>query len=182
MMKKKILVGALVVTLTGAGLFAAKQSFAATTGGQSRMATLVQEIATKFGLKPADVQAVFDQNRTEMQAKMLTNQQSKLDQDVKAGKITADQEKLIIAKDAELAENRQANQAKMKALTPAERKAAFAAEKTDLDAWAKVNAIDPKYLHPGRGGMGEMRGAKWDKDDSGLKPNPSASPAAVLVQ
>ncbi len=67
-MKKKLLLSAAVVTLAGLSYFGTGYTFAQSTDSQST--TLVQKIATKFGLNQADVQAVFDEQRDEHHQQM----------------------------------------------------------------------------------------------------------------
>lgn len=161
MNKKKVIATALVATVLGSGLFAAKTAFAAETASTNPMSSLVQQIATKFGLKTEDVQAVFDQNRSEMQAKMEADYETKLTQNVTDGKITAAQKQLIIAKRKELESNRKSNMESMKTMTQEQRKVARDAEKTALDTWAAQNNIDAKYLmFRGRGGHGRGLGGR----------------------
>lgn len=163
MNKKKVIATALVATVVGSGLFAAKQTFAAetTVTTTNPMSSLVQEIATKFGLKTADVQAVFDQNRSEMQAQRETNFEAKLTQDVTDGKITDAQKQLIISKRKELDASRQSKMESIKTMTEEQRKAARAAEKTALETWAKENNLDARYLmFGGMGGRGHGPGGR----------------------
>lgn len=125
-MKKKFLLPALTVVLLGSGLFAATNAQAQTTSGGT--GTLVQKIAQKFGLNQADVQAVFDQDRSEHKAQMEQKFSEKLDQDVKDGKITEAQKQLIISKRAELEASMKANFDSLKDKTPEERRAAMQAQ------------------------------------------------------
>ena len=108
-------------------------------------------MSDKFHLNKADVQSVFDQHR----ATQLQNRQQKIDdrltQAVKDGKITDAQKTLIENKLKELAANRQAEFAKLKSMTPEERKEERQKQKQALDDWAKQNGINPQYLFPGFG-------------------------------
>jgi hypothetical protein len=202
-MIKKIFFGLVIVGVLGAGLFATSRVFAQNTGnGQNYMANLVQKIADKFGLNKSDVQAVFDQDRTERQADMQKNREAKqaemeakftaqLDQDLKDGKITQAQKDLIIAKRKELETARQTEMQSLQGKTGDELKAAMDAKKTqmqtqrtELENWAKQNNIDMKYFMggfwgkgPGFGGMGfgRMHGM-MDKE------LPIATPQASPVQ
>ncbi len=90
-----------------------------------------------------------------MEAKHEADNKSRLDQAVKDGKITQEQEDKIIAKQKELKAERDANKEAIKNKTEAERKAAMEAKKTELEKWAKDNNVPIEYLHPGGGrGMG----------------------------
>lgn len=136
-----------VALLVGGGVYTAK---AASTPG-TRVSGLVQKIAQKFGLSQADVQAVFDADKQEHMQQMQAQAEQRLTDLVTTGKITQAQKDLIVAKQKELEANRQANFEAMKGKTPAERKAAMDAQRTELEAWAKTNGIDLQYLMPGRG-------------------------------
>ena len=158
-MKNKIILPVVATVLVGAALFSAVPIFAQTTNtGQEN---LIQQIAQKFGLKTADVKAVFDQNKTDRQAKMQQTINTKLDQLVKDGKITQAQKDLIVAKQKELQAARAANAGNKTNLTAAQRKAAMATQKAALEKWAKDNGIDIQYLMGGFGGG--MRGGKLQK-------------------
>ena len=162
--KSKIILSIVGLALVGTVLFGAVNTFAQDTASdQNPMASLVQKIADKFGLKKEDVQAVFDQDRQERQVQMQTRFEEQLSQDVKDGKITEDQKQLIIAKRKELEANRQTNMESMKNMTDDERKAAMEKEKQELENWAKENGIDFQYLFGGfKGHPGGFRGG-WKK-------------------
>lgn len=126
---------------------------------------LIDAIAQKFGLKKTQVQNVITDYQNQQKQLRLTNlqqrQKSRLDQLVSQGKITQDQENLILNKLQELQNNRQ----NWKNLTPDQRKTAMQKQRTDLQNWAKQNNIDLKYLYSfrmGKGMMG-MRGKGWTK-------------------
>ncbi len=126
-MNKKILFTVMSILVLGGG---------ALTGGKvvakdstEHTSTLVQKIADKFGLKKEEVQAVFNQQRSD-------KFESRLSQLVANGKITEAQKQVIIGKHQEL------RQAKTKIDFKA------------LKDWATQNGIEVKYL---MGGIG-MRG------------------------
>jgi len=162
--KNKIILSIVGLALVGTILFGAVNTFAeSTTSDQNPMASLVQKIADKFGLKKEDVQAVFDQDRQERQVQMQTRFEEQLSQDVKDGKITEAQKQLILEKRKELEANRQAKMESMKNMTQDERKAAMEKERQELESWAKENGIDLKYLMGGfKGHPGGFRG-DWRK-------------------
>jgi hypothetical protein len=140
-LKLKILFPALVVlTLIGAGIIGVVSVKAQTSGAST---TLVQMIADKFGLKTADVQAVFDQHRQNLQTDRQTRYIAFLDQAIKDGKLTAAQKQLLLTKHQDLQTNRQAKH-------------------DDLKTWATQNNIDLQYLLGGMshrfGGMGRGMG------------------------
>lgn len=130
------------------------QATAFAMGSNGNSSTLVQKIADKFHINTSDVQAVFDQERSERQAEMQVKFEERLTQLVKDGKITNAQKQLIIAKHKELQATRQANGSAWQNMSSEERRVQMQAEKQALDDWAKQNGIDHSYLF---GGMG-MRG------------------------
>jgi hypothetical protein len=152
--RERVIIPVLLLTVAGVTLYGSSQAFAQDANGT----TLAQKIADKFGLNKNDVQAVFDQARSEHQADMETKYEARLTQLVTEKKITDAQKKLILAKHKELEAKRQSAFASMKDKTPAERKTAMEAEKKALDDWAKQNGIDVKYLMGGFGGERGMRG------------------------
>lgn len=131
---------------------------------------LIQKIATRFNLNQADVQAVFDQDRTERQAAMKAEAQQRLNQLVTDGKITEAQKQLIITKQQELETKRESNKTTMQNLTPEQRKTAMDTQRQELQTWASQNGIDLQYLMFGHGGPGRGHGMMGN-------PNSSPSPA-----
>ncbi len=119
-------------------------AFAASTSQAPR--PIVQKIAQKFGLKEADVQAVFDQDKTGHMAQMKTNLSTKLDQQVKDGKLTATQKQAILDKMDQLHQQHEVDRTKLENITPAERKAAMQKHRQEMQDWAKQNNIDLKDL------------------------------------
>ena len=117
------------------------------------MSGLVSAIATKFHLNQADVQQVFDAERTQqqadMQAKFAADQKTRLDAAVTAGKLTQAQEDLIIAKQAEI----KTFMDTLKDKTPADRKTAMQTEMTTMTQWAKDQSIPQGFIGLG-GGFG----------------------------
>lgn len=152
--KKSLLVAGAVTTIGTAGLVGSQAVLAASdsTGSTS----LVDKIAQKFNLNKADVQAVFDENRAEHEADRQAKVETKLNQAVTDGKLTAEQKDKILAKRKELQDARQADMDAMKDKTPEERRAVHEAKRTELEQWAKDNNIPTEYLrfvagHPGHG-------------------------------
>ncbi len=165
------------VALAGVGAFGGAAAVnAATTNGGS----LAAAIATKFGLKQADVQAVIDGQHSARQADRRAAFETRLDAAVTAGTITADQKTKILAKVTELQTARQASRDSMKDKTPTERKAAMETARTSLEQWATDNKIPENFLMMGglgRGGHGPggqgMHGLMHD--DNGADDAPVAS-------
>jgi hypothetical protein len=146
-----------LASLTGAGLVSAATPSTSTDGPTS----LIEKIATKFNLNKDEVKAVFEEERTAHQAERQKANEDRLSQAVTDGKITEDQKAKILAKQAELKSEREANRDSLKDKTEAERKAAREAKRTELEAWAKTNDVPTEYLrmggHGGPGGPGGPR-------------------------
>jgi hypothetical protein len=158
-MKKQLIFPAIVLVMGGAAVLGATQTYAQTQS--SGHSSLIQKIAQKFGLKETDVQAVFDEDRSEHQAEKQTMFDAKLTQAVTDGKITEAQKQLILTKRIELEKSRQTEFESFKDKTPEERKALMEKHRQEIQDWAKQNNIDIKYLMGfgmrGHGPMGKMR-------------------------
>lgn len=169
MTKRMFFTVALVSVLSG-GLVVATNAFAQ-TNSQNAVPSLVQEIASKFNLNQSDVQAVFTQHREEMQAKMGSNYETYLANLVKSGKISEEQEQLILNEHKQLMSQMQSNMKNFKSMTPAERKAQTQAEMQSVQNWAKQNNISLRYLRPFGSGM---RGfGRFGEHHPNLTPTPT---------
>lgn len=128
-MKKSKLIGlsTMAVTLGVVGLAGIASAQTSTSN-----TSLVDKLATKFGLNKTDVQAVFDEQKTERQAEHKAEVSERLQDLVDDGKITAEQKTKIEAKHEE-------------------QQAAREAERTELEKWATDNGIELRYLMGGRG-------------------------------
>jgi hypothetical protein len=161
---KKIITLALLVAIAGAAVMGVTMVNAQTPTPASNaasptnpMTSLVQKIAQKFGLKEADVQAVFDQNRQDHMDQMQTRYESTLDQAVKDGKLKEAQKQLLLAKHKELQSQKLGQTENWGTMTPEQRKEAMLKQHQELQDWAKQNNIDIQYLF-GFGGKGMMMG------------------------
>jgi hypothetical protein len=172
--KSNLIIAAAVTAVVGAASIGGMQLVSAQSNNDAAdgKTSIIDKLAQKFNLKPADVKAVFDQNRAEHQAARQQKITDELTQLVKDGKLTEAQKQLILAKMTEVQAQTQANHDSMKDKTPAERKAAMDVEKADLEAWAKANDIPTSDLHlmggprgMGRGGMehGDMKPGDMEK-------------------
>jgi hypothetical protein len=132
--KKSLLIAGAVTTLGIASTFGAHAALA-TYNHDTNDESLVERIATKFNLSENDVQAVFDDYKSDQAAEKTSEYLQKL---VDQGKITPEQKTLIENKLNELRD--QKNQ-----------------EMADLRAWATTNNISDvsyvtKGLHKNGGG------------------------------
>lgn len=150
---KLILTGVVTAAVMGVIPFS-KTAFAQGGVQNIKDSDLVSKIASKFNLNQSDVQAVFDEERTAMQAERQKTFEENLSADVTAGKITEAQKQLII-------EHQAANQTKMEEIRQmtddTARKAAMDALREEDQKWASDNSIDMHYLGLGNKG-GEGRG------------------------
>ncbi len=153
-MKKNLMIAAAAATLSLGAIVPVGMSMAASAASDTAGTSIVDKIASKFNLNKADVQKVFDEERATHEAERMQKQKEELASLVTAGTLTQAQADKITAKRAEIKAEMDANRDAMKSKTEAERKTAMEAKKTELDAWAKANGIDVKYLMPGHGGMG----------------------------
>ncbi len=169
-MRKQFVIAGTVATLGLTGLIGGAAFATAQAGADNN--TLVQAIATKFNLKTAEVQAVFDANKTQVHAEREQQAKDKVAQLVSDGKLTQTQADKINAKRAELEKEREANRAADQNLTEAEhqakrdaRRAEMDTRKAQLDTWMKDNGIGAEYRylltsggkgHGGSGGHGRM--------------------------
>jgi len=183
-MKKHLLVAGAVTTVGLAGLAGATVANAETNGSTSTnpMSSLVDAISSKFNLNKTDVQKVFDEQRTKMDATREQQVKDQVAQLVKDGKLTQAQADKINAKRAELDKQRQADMTANQNLTEAQRQAKrdemrtqMDAKKTELDTWLKDNGIDTQYAYllmggrGGHGGPGGMHRGDRDGDGDGAK-------------
>lgn len=142
-------VGLITTGVLGSGAYA--QSPTPTSSANQNepfYSQLIDRIASAFGLDKTKVKTVVDQLHTEkkqeMDAKMKKGMTTRLDAAVKAGKLTEAQKAAIIKKMDEEKAN----------MTTKERKTAMEKKRTDMEAWAKSQGIDPSYLKFGMGRRG----------------------------
>lgn len=152
-MKNKVTLSALILSIFTLVAMGATSVSAQTVPDPH--STIIQKIAQKFGLKEEEVKAVFEQEQTERQAKMLAKYEEQLTKHVQEGKITEAQKGLILSKKKELVAARHTNKENLKNMTPEERRTVLDTKRQELTAWAQQNGIDPQYL---RGFKGSKRG------------------------
>ena len=87
---RRLLAAAALMIALGVGAFGVSATLAA-ENDQGEITTLVEAIAERFDVKVADVQAVFDEHREQMQAKHEEKAAERLQQAVDDGKITQEQ-------------------------------------------------------------------------------------------
>lgn len=131
-LKKSMLLAGVVTTVAAGSLLGISAASADTANGSSN---IIDKLVEKFNLNRDDVQAVFDEERSEQQAERSAEFSDQLQQKVDDGDITAEQKTLIEQKFSEI-------------------QTAHEAERTALQQWADDNGIDMKYLMGGHGRMG----------------------------
>ena len=119
--------------------------------------SLVQKIATKFNLKTEDVQAVFDEVKTERKAEMDQRINDRLSEAVANGELSQEQADKITAKRAELSATREANREAWTTMSSEERRTLLQEQRDSLKAWAEENGIEMRWLSIGKGMMGDHR-------------------------
>jgi hypothetical protein len=119
--------------------------------------TLVQKIAQRFGLNEAEVEAVFDEDRSERQAEMQARFADRLIQAVSDGEITEAQKQLILDKHEEMQTERETEREQFRNMTAEERRSQMQVHRQELETWAETNGIDMENLFgfggPKGGGM-----------------------------
>lgn len=130
---------------------------------QNRATTLVNAIAQKFNLNPADVQQVFDEQRQNAQAQRDEQYASRLDKAVKNEKLTQAQADAIKAKLQELKTFMDG----LKDKTPQERTDALKTKMDEVQQWLKDQNIPPQYLPFFAHGRGRMAGPKGPMEGRG---------------
>ncbi len=141
MKNKKLLLSVtmLSLALAGAAVYGGVKAFASTD--TSRHQEIVSSLASKLGVTEDKVSTALSDIDKEKQTAMEAARKTKLDEAVKAGVITQDQEDKLIAKETEV-------------------KAAEDNIQSDLQQWYLDNGIDTAKLAPyaGRGGMMNGKG------------------------
>lgn len=162
---KKQLIAASIIAAGTVGLAGAALVGAESASGNGHMQDLVTAIASKFSLKEADVQAVVDGQRTQMQAERSQEIKDQVAQLVTDGKLTQAQADKINAKRTELEQEREANRTADQDKTVAERQANRETHQAEIDKWMSDNGIDDDYEYllmggRGKGGFGGHRGGQ----------------------
>lgn len=171
--KRSLLVSAAAATvaLGGAGTLGLVSADTNTTtpSGQS---SLVDQIASKFNLNKADVQAVFDQNRAEHEAARQAQQKEQLAQAVSDGKLTQAQADHISQVMGEIQALRGTTAPKDLSKDTRDQ---IKTKLDDLHTWAKQQNIDLRSILGGMHGMHGPHGdmGRHDGDHNIMRPDNS---------
>ncbi len=152
-MNKKIALAAFIGTLAIAGILGVSKTYAQDEQPDS----LIQKLVEKFNLNKDEVQAVFDEERSERQAENQARFEERLSQAVSEGKITEDQKNLILEKHKELQEERANEIEEWKDLSQEERKEKMEQRREEMKSWMEENGIDLDLMMI-LGGPGHGRG------------------------
>jgi len=179
--KKFVLPVAMVMAL-GLALMGGAYVNAQSATSDSAHKTIIQRLVERFGLNESDVQAVFDADRADRQAEMQAKGEEQLTKLVTDGKITEAQKQLIIAKRSEIQTDRKAEPQgdDDSTLTPEQRKSEMEANRAELEAWAKDNGIDVKYLMMGGFGKGMHGGPGGFGGERGDRPTPPTTDSSSV--
>lgn len=153
--KQKIALGVVAGATVLAGAYGVTTAKAADT---TTLPPMVQGVAEKFGLNKDEVQKYMtekrQENRVERQAVREASLTTKLDEAVKAGKITESQKTAILAKHEEI----QAKREGYSTLTQAERRAKMQELRTEMQTFLKEQGIDGSVMPTPQGPKGGMGG------------------------
>lgn len=160
-LNNKFAVTAGLIALAGLVAITGQVAFAESASKQAHK-SFADRLATKFNLDSKEVQQFFDENKQDNDTKREERVKNRLNQAVKDGKLTSDQEKLLLDKYQELKTFR----ASLKGKSSDERKTAIANKKAETAKWLKDKGIPDEYakiLH-----LGGQKGSKnHQKSDAG---------------
>lgn len=152
----KTLIVATIVGTVGAGTVATGAIANAESGSSSSdpRSGLVDKLVSTFNLDKEKVQKVFDDQRTEMEAKRTAEVKERLQKLVDDKTITAAQKTVIETKLVELKKEREADREAMKDLSDEERKTKMNEKRAEMESWAKEQGLDLSKLKGVLGGPG----------------------------
>lgn len=151
----KNLLAALAVTTVATGSILGVSAVSAHGNGENKD-ELVTKLAQKFNIDVSEVESVFEEQRTEMQAERETKRAEHLQGLVDAGTITAEQKTLLETKFDEMKATREA--LRDQDLTREERHEKMEEARESFEAWANEQGIDLEAIHPEGGPEGQKGG------------------------
>jgi polyhydroxyalkanoate synthesis regulator phasin len=130
--------------------------------------SIVDSIATKFGLNKDEVQAVFDEHKDQMHANHEQRHEQRLQELVDNGTISADQKAALDAKHDEMEAAREA--LKNQDISREEMQEQMKKAHEEFKAWAIEQGIDPEDIKPeenhrGMGHHGRMMNSHGDASE-----------------
>jgi hypothetical protein len=161
--KRYFIPSLVLLAAMGAGVYGVNNAGAQVDGNPS---SVIEKIATKFNLSKDEVQKVFNEEKEERQKLMQDSFEKKISDAVAKGELTENQKKLILDKKASLRKEAEARREEMwknrknpgsmsedeRKVFMEERQAEMKKHRDEIEAWARKNNIDVKYL------MGSMNG------------------------
>ena len=165
--KQKILSITAILLMLGTVAATGMPAYAQSNGnsGGNFFSGLIQFLSQKFGLDQTQVKSAVTeyqtQKKTTMQQNADTREKKRLDALVTSGKITKAQEDAINAERMTL--RAKYNPTDFKSLTADQRKKKMTDEQNEINAWAKSQGIDPKYVIPGFGKFPKMGMRRFDR-------------------
>ncbi len=158
---------AIAVLLFSTGMIYSVPLAHAQTPTQTPVQSLIERIASRFGLANQDVQNVFVEHKQNMMNVKMERYEEFLTKAVQDKKITEAQKKLLIDKYNEFAAQRKNEMNTWLSMTPQERADAMKKHREELESWAKSQNIDLSFLWgvggPRKGmmkGMGGINGGR----------------------
>ncbi|MFH1252766.1 MAG: hypothetical protein V1664_00310 [Candidatus Uhrbacteria bacterium] len=147
---RRLLMAATIIAGLGIGAVGVGTTMAAQVNPGEGANNLIEAIAEKFDLNLSDVQAVFDEQREQREAKRETRQDERLAQALADGKITQAQADVFAAKLEEIRSFRES----LATLDKDARQEAVKAHQAELKQWAEDNGVPMSFLpgHESRGG------------------------------
>jgi hypothetical protein len=142
-MNRNLILPVITLGIVGATLIGINSTLAQCPADPS---SLVQKLAKKFNLKEADIQQVFNEDITEHKTQMHQRIEERLTQAVKDGELTEAQKQAIIAKQQELEKEFVAHKDNFKDMAPEQRRAEMEKRHSELEAWAKANGLEGKFM------------------------------------
>lgn len=159
-MNKKLILPIAVLAIAGAALFGTSAYAQSSQNGYGNM---TQKLAQKLGIEESKVQAAFDEIKVEHHKNMEQKLNERLDQAVEDGKLTQEQKALILAKHAELQQQRESEREQVQNMTPEERKAFMENRREEMAQWAEENGIEFQFYMGPMEGQGRVMHVKWAK-------------------
>jgi len=152
-MNKKIILPTIAILALGAGIVGVN-FVRADESSSNTHTTIIERLSEKFGINENDVEAVFEEVKSERMAEKEKAHDDRLNQLVANGDITEEQKQLLIAKHEELRAEKQENFGNFKDLSFEERKELKENHNQELEKWAEENGIDLQFLFVGYGQKG----------------------------
>jgi len=164
---RRLILAAAIIASLGVGAIGVGTTLAAQPQIENHMNGLVEAIAEEFNLKVADVQAVFDEQRQQMETDREAKETERLAQDVTDGKITQEQADAIVAKREEKKSFRET----LASLDEATRQETMKTKMDEFKQWVKDNNLPKNYFPFGQRGINHRgQGFKQGPGPEGFLP------------